>query len=262
MELDEKKLKETMLKATNEAAKETLAFFRMPLDVENKYKSGFDPVTIADKNAEKIIREIISSAFPDHSIYGEELDDKVTNSAYSWVIDPIDGTRSFISGLPVWGTLIGLKKHDKAIAGLMSQPYIGEIFIAINGKAELIQKDKITPLKVSKKTKLSEATMFTTTPELFSTPKQKAAFRQVEDKVLLSRYGIDCYAYALLAMGQIDLVIEPDLKPCDIAPLIAIIENAGGIISNWNGQSAENGGNIIAAASREIYDSALEIMNL
>jgi histidinol phosphatase-like enzyme (inositol monophosphatase family) len=261
MEVNDKNIKLIMLKAAEAAAKETLPLFRSALNVENKDEIGFDPVTIADQNAEKSIRDVISLSFPDHSIHGEELSDKITNSPYEWVVDPIDGTRAYISGLPTWGTLIGLKKHGKAIAGLMSQPYIGETYIATGKGSELIFKANISTLKVRKTTELSKAIMFTTTPKLFSTPKQITAFEKVEEKALLSRYGIDCYAYALLAAGQVDLVIEPDLKACDIAPLIAIVENAGGVISTWDRGRAENGGNIIASATPELLNEALEIMN-
>ena len=256
-----KTLQETMLEATNAASKITLPLFRSSLVIENKLKQGFDPVTKADRDAEKIIREIIARKFSDHSIFGEELDDKITNSSYAWVIDPIDGTRAFISGLPTWGTLIGLLDGETAIAGLMSQPFTGEIFIATGKKAEYIYQRKTTPLISSNTKNLSEAIMFTTTPALFAKPAQRAAYDEIENKVRLARYGIDCYAYALLAMGQIDLIIEPDLKQCDIAPLIAIIENSGAVVCTWNKKSAHNGGNIIAAATLELLDEALEILH-
>ncbi len=260
MPIDEKKLKTTMLEASKAAAKESLKYFRSSLKIDNKYKIGFDPVTIADQNAETTIRDIISMAFPEHSIKGEEFEDKKTNSPYTWVIDPIDGTRSYISGLPVWGTLIGLKENGKAIAGLMSQPYIGETFIAVGDSAEFTHQGKTTKLQVRNTKALKNATMFTTDPKLFSNKGDFKAFQKLEEQVLLSRYGVDCYAFSLLAAGQIDLVIEPELKPYDIAPLIAIIENAGGVVSTWSGKRAENGGNIIASATPKLHDRALDIL--
>jgi len=260
MQVTNENIKSVMLKAAEAAAKEILPLFRSNCNVENKFSTGFDPVTIADKNSEKVIREIIGDAFPEHSILGEELADKNTNSEYVWIIDPIDGTRSFISGLPVWGILIGLLKNGKAIAGLNSQPYIGETYIAVGNSAEFIFKGEVSALKVSETKNLDEAIMFTTTPELFSNKAQKAAFANVEKQVRLSRYGVDCYAYSLLALGQIDLVIEPELKQYDIAPLIAIVEKAGGIISTWEGKGAENGGNVVAAATPELHRAALAIM--
>ncbi|MCF6343497.1 MAG: inositol monophosphatase family protein [Devosiaceae bacterium] len=250
-----------MLEATKAASKITLPLFRSSLVIENKLKQGFDPVTKADRDAEQKIREVIERAYPSHSIFGEELDDKITNNPYAWVIDPIDGTRAFISGLPTWGTLIGLLDDKTAIAGLMSQPFTGEIFIATGKKAEYIYQGKITPLISSTTKNLSEAIMFTTTPALFAKPTQRAAYDEIEGKVRLARYGVDCYAYALLAMGQIDLIIEPDLKQCDIAPLIAIIENSGAVVSTWNKKSAHNGGNIIAAATPELLNEALDILD-
>lgn len=260
MSLDIDILRQNLLQCAKVAAKETLPLFRSKLKIDNKFAAGFDPVTIADKEAEKAIRNIISSQYPTHSIFGEELEDKITKSPYRWIIDPIDGTRSFISGIPLWGTLIGLIKEEKTIAGLMSQPFSDEIFLAIDGKAEYIHKGKISSLKVSNIEKLEQATLFTTTPELFRTKEQKLAFSEIRKKVKLTRYGADCYAYALLAMGQIDLIIEPNLKACDIAPLIPLIENSGGTILTWDRDSAHKGGDIIAAASRELFAAARKIL--
>ncbi len=261
MEINPQLLEKIMIEAAKQAAEKTLPLFRSKIIIENKLSSGFDPVTQADKEAEEAIRAIIENNFPNHSIFGEELEDKIANSSYSWIIDPIDGTRAFISGLPVWGTLIGLFEGDKAIAGLMSQPHIGEIFLAQNNITKFFHNGTSTIIR-SRETKfLQDAIMFTTTPALFSTIEQKRAYEAVEKRVKLARYGVDCYAYALLAMGQIDLVIEAGLKSCDIAPLIAIIEGAGGVISTWEKENAKMGGNIIAAATPQLRDEALEILH-
>lgn len=254
-------IRNTLLDAEKAASLVTLPLFRSTLAIDNKYETGFDPVTKADRDAEKTIRDIIEAQFPEHAIIGEEFDNKHTNSPFTWIIDPIDGTRAFISGLPVWGTLIGLTYEGRAIAGLMSQPFTGEIYLSLEDKAELLHKGNSTPLRVRDTTTLDAATMFTTTPELFSISGHRKAYDAVEQQVRLARYGCDCYAYSLLAAGQIDLVIEPLMNTYDIAALVPIVESAGGVVSTWDGDRAENGGNIIAAATTELRDAALEVMH-
>jgi histidinol phosphatase-like enzyme (inositol monophosphatase family) len=242
------------------ASDETLPRFRQSGAIENKLQTGFDPVTEADKAAEHAIRKLIQRDFPDHGILGEEHGALGLDRDYVWVIDPIDGTRAFISGLPVWGTLIGLTQKGKAVSGLMSQPFTAELFYALDGDAFLSRHGKAERLKSRQTTSLAGATMFTTTPHLFK-GEAKRRFGELEDKVKLSRYGCDCYAYAMVAAGHADLVVEPGLKPYDIVALIPIIESAGGVVSCWDGAPAENGGNIIAAATPELHRAALEIMN-
>jgi len=249
-----------LLDAEKAASGITLPLFRSKIAIDNKIKTGFDPVTKADRDAENAIREVIADYFPDHSITGEELADKKTQSLFNWIIDPVDGTRAFISGLPVWGTLIGLTYQDRAIAGLMGQPFTGEIYLGIEDQSELLHQGVKTPLRVSNKTTLDQAIMFTTTPELFSMSGHRAAYDAVEAKVRLARYGCDCYAYTLLAAGHVDLVIEPLMNTYDIAPLVPIIEGAGGVVSTWDVTRPENGGNIIAAATPELRDAALKEM--
>lgn len=257
-----KQLRQCLLAASTAAAAQTLPLFRKPLTIDNKLSEGFDPVTEADKNAEIAIRAVISEHFPDHAITGEEQADRPSknNSPYRWIIDPVDGTRAFMSGLPVWGTLIGVTKNDLAVAGLMSQPFTGETYIAIDGQAELLHAGTQTPLKTRSTERLDQAIMFTTTPALFATPDMRQAFDAVEAQVQLSRYGCDCYAYALLAAGHIDLIIEPSMNAYDIAALVPLIENAGGVVRTWSGGRAEGGGNIIAAATPKLAEAALEIM--
>jgi histidinol phosphatase-like enzyme (inositol monophosphatase family) len=242
------------------AAKETLSRFRQSGAIENKYKIGFDPVTEADKAAEHAIRALIEREFPDHGILGEEHGALGLDRDHVWVIDPIDGTRAFISGLPVWGTLIGLTYNGKAVAGVMSQPFTGELFYAVNGISFLSRHGTTERLRTRQSKALSDATMFTTTPHLFK-GEAKRRFNTLEDQVKLSRYGCDCYAYAMVAAGHADLVVEPGLNPYDIVALIPIIENAGGVVTCWDGSPAEKGGNIIAAATPELHQAALEIMH-
>lgn len=253
-------LRDTLLEAANLAAGKTLPMFRTRMNIDNKLSKGFDPVTEADRAAETIIRQTITKHFPDHAIVGEEWENKESDSPYTWIIDPIDGTRAYVSGVPVWGTLIGVTHNGHAIAGLMSQPFTGETYIAGSGTAEFIHKGETTKLQASSTTSLDEATLFTTDMALFSKPGQNEAFEAVKAQARLTRFSCDCYAYALLAAGHVDLIIEPGMNTYDIAALVPIIEMAGGIVSTWDGGRPEDGGNIIAAATPQLHAVALEIM--
>ncbi|HHG91220.1 MAG TPA: histidinol-phosphatase [Devosia sp.] len=257
--LDIEAVRSTLLEAARAAGEITLPVFRSGAVVDNKEDQGFDPVTRADRDAELAIREIVEREFPEHGIVGEEYPDKTSDSPFSWIIDPIDGTRAFISGVPVWGTLIGLTHKGRAIGGLMSQPFTGEIYLGLAGASTRLWDNEKSRLSVSGVQKLADAILFTTTPALFSRP-QRAAFDGLENKVRLSRYGCDCYAYCLLAAGHIDLVVEPGLNIYDIAALIPIIEYAGGRVTTFEGGVPDGGGDIIAAATPELHRQALDIM--
>ncbi len=258
--IEETAFERTLLDATNAAAKVTLPAFRSGLSVDNKLDQGFDPVTQADKEAELVIRQTIEQAFPDHMIIGEEHATKQTNSPFSWIIDPIDGTRAFITGVPVWGTLIGIAHEEKTFAGIMAQPFTGEIFLGLGGKSTYSRfGSDPKPLSTSTVEKLSEARLMTTTPALFE-GEQLQAYLNLENQVRLARYGCDCYAYCLLAAGEIDLVVEAGLNIYDIAALIPIIENAGGVITTFDASPADKGGNVIAAATPELHQAAMNIM--
>lgn len=250
-----------LLEASQKAQDVTLKYFRKTIDIENKLQKGFDPVTAADKEAELAIRAVITEYFPDHNISGEEWEDKETNSPFRWIIDPIDGTRAFICGLPVWGTLIALTYEGKSVAGLMSQPHIGEDFIGLPQKSLLNRQGLEIQLKTSTITELSAANIFTTSPRIFLLDKSLAAYDALEDKVKLARYGLDCYAYAMVASGHGELVVEEGLKSVDIAAMIPIIEQAGGIVTTWSGKQATEGGQVIAAANKQIHEAALDILS-
>jgi histidinol phosphatase-like enzyme (inositol monophosphatase family) len=244
--------------AAAEAA--TMPHFRSRLLVDNKDAvGGFDPVTEADRAAERAIRVLINAHFPDDGIHGEEYGLERDTAARRWVIDPVDGTRAFITGLPVWGTLVGLTEHGRAIAGLMAQPFTGETFIADGTRAVLTWRGTVTPLKASSCVTLGEAKMFTTSPHLFK-GEARLRFDALEQRVKLSRYGTDCYAFAMLAAGYCELVIDPGLKPYDIVALIPLIEQAGGVIGTVDGARAENGGDIVAAATPELFQAACAAM--
>lgn len=236
---------------------ETLNFFRRADLLTESKRTDFDPVTEADRASERAMRAILAEARPHDGILGEEEADTEGSSGLTWVIDPIDGTRSFISGTPTWGVLVALSDTDGPILGLIDQPYIRERFSGGLGRAEIDSPTAKTRLKVRNTRTLSEATLFTTFPEI-GTEAERTAFFRVEKEVRLTRYGCDCYAYALLAAGHIDLVIEAGLQPFDIHAPIAVIEAAGGIVTDWEGGPAYGGGRVLAAATRDLHEAAME----
>lgn len=239
------------------AALETLPRFRAGTAVANKAEDGFDPVTDADRAAETAMRALIAEDFPGHGVLGEEHGSENIDGDHVWVIDPIDGTRAFIAGLPVWGTLVGFYEKGRAVMGLMDQPYIGERLVADRDGAFLLHRGRKTPLKVRDCSGLADAILFTTSPHIFVADRI-ARYQAVERSVRLARYGCDCYAYGLLAGGHIDLVVESGLNAYDIGALIPIIEQAGGIVTDWQGGRAESGGDIVAAGSAAVHREALE----
>jgi len=245
-----------MRRIAHAAAAETLPRFRSQGAVANKEAGSFDPVTEADREAERAIRALISAEYPEHGILGEEHGGQNLASRHVWVIDPIDGTRAFISGVPVWGTLVGLTVDGDAVAGLLSQPFTGELFYANASGSHYEGPGGPRRLATRKTTDLAQATLFTTTPALFKGDARKR-YDQFETKVQLARYGTDCYAFAMLAAGTIDIVADPGLKPYDIVALIPIIEKAGGVITTFEGGPAEKGGDIVAAATPELHAAAM-----
>lgn len=253
-------LRDTIHTMADAARVETLRYFRQTsIDVENKDTSGFDPVTQADRAAEKAMRDVLSKLRPQDAILGEEYGAQDGSSGLTWVLDPIDGTRAYINGCPTWGVLIGLSTSEGPILGLVDQPYIGERFIGGFGQSELINRFGTTTLKTSQTETLADAKLFTTFPEV-GTSQERTGFEVVRDKVKLTRYGMDCYAYALLAGGHTDLVIEAGLNAYDIQGPIAVIEAAGGVVTNWSGDKAHNGGRVVAAANSKLHKAALELL--
>jgi myo-inositol-1(or 4)-monophosphatase len=235
-------------------------FFRTALGVENKSRSGdFDPVTAADRAAEAAMRALIKKTFPEHGILGEEFAAERPDAEYVWVLDPIDGTKSFICGLPAWGTLIALTRRGQPIYGMMHQPFTREHFVG-DGKASRYRGpagDRM--LRTRPCATLGDAILMTTSPLLME-EAERQTFAHVEQAVRLSRYGGDCYAYCVLAAGHIDLVIESGLKPYDVLPLIPIIEGAGGIVTTWDNGSPYAGGQIIAAGDRRVHAQAMALL--
>lgn len=235
-------------------------FFRSALAMENKAHGGaFDPVTEADRAAEAAMRARIRASFPAHGIEGEEYADERPSAEYVWVLDPIDGTAAFISGLPLWGTLIGLKRHGAPVYGMMAQPFIGEKFYGDGGQSSYQRGGQTRIIRTRRCASLAVASLASTSPHLFS-PAEAEGFARVQRAARVTRYGADCYAYCMLAAGHIDLVVEAGLKPCDIAPLIPIIEGAGGVVTTWNGESAVNGGRVIAAGDPALHAEAMRLL--
>lgn len=247
--------------AAAEAARAlTLEYFRgASLQTQSKLDAGFDPVTVADRGAEQAMRKVISDMRPDDAIHGEEFGPKSGTSGLTWVLDPIDGTRGFISGTPTWGVLIACRDDTQVHVGVIDQPYIGERFFGGFGVSEVTGPHGTRPLGARKAVALSDAIIFTTFPEVGS-PADRKGFETVANKCKLTRYGMDCYAYALLAAGQIDLVIEAGLQPYDILGPIGVIEAAGGVVTDWQGNSAQNGGRVVAAGSKALLDEVLELL--
>ena len=205
------------------------------------------------------MRALIRRSFPDHGIIGEEYGEERADAEYVWVLDPIDGTKSFISGMLAWGTLIGLMRFGEPVFGMMHQPFTRERFSGDGGAAHYRGPAGRRELRVRPCANLSDARLFTTSPLLMS-KSDRAAFGRVEQAVQLSRYGGDCYAYCMLAAGLIDLVIETEIKPYDVVPLIPIIAGAGGVVTTWENGPPQAGGRIIAAGDARVHEAALKLL--
>ena len=243
------------------ARHETLKLFRSPdLRPDNKAEAGFDPVTEADRASERAMRAILGRRRPDDAILGEEYGASPGQTGLTWVLDPIDGTRAFMSGAPSWGVLIGLNDASGPVYGIIDQPHLEERFEGGLGIARMIGRRGTVPLATRRGVALADATLMTTYPEV-GDAAEHAAFRRVADRARLVRYGLDCYAYALLAAGHVDLVIEAGLQAYDVAAPIAVIRAAGGVVTDWRGGPAHGGGRIIAAGSPELHAAALELLN-
>lgn len=244
------------------AAVETLRGFRQPaLDVADKGAAGaFDPVTAADRAAERAMRAVLASERPQDGVLGEEFGPSRGASGLTWVLDPIDGTRGYLAGTPTWGTLIAVGDASGPRFGIVDQPYTGERFEGGAGLGAALRRDGgVTPLAVRAVASLGGAILMTTFPEIGSAG-ERAAFERVAARVRLVRYGMDCYAYALLAAGHVDLVIEAGLKPYDIAAPLALVEGAGGIVTDWRGGPAREGGQVIAAGDAGLHRAALALL--
>ena len=239
----------------------TLLHFRSAgLTAATKESDRFDPVTVADRLSEQRMREILARRRPNDAILGEEFGAKPGTSGLTWVLDPIDGTRGYLSGTPTWGVLVSVADATGPIYGIIDQPYIGERFEGGLGRAEVTGPMGRHGLKTRPARPLAEAILFSTFPEV-GTPGEGAAFRRVAALAKLVRYGMDCYGYALVAAGQIDLVIEAGLQAYDVQAPMAVITAAGGIVTDWQGRPCPQGGQVLAAANAKIHAEAMALLN-
>ena len=243
------------------ARQETLRHFRAEdLSAETKETERFDPVTVADRASEQAMRAILAANRPQDAILGEEFGPKAGSSGLTWVLDPIDGTRGYLSGTPTWGVLISIADELGPVYGLIDQPYIGERFEGGFGRAAMTGPLGARALRTRPARPLAQAILLSTFPEV-GTEAEGAAFRRVSAAARLTRYVMDCYGYALLAGGHVDLVIEAGLQPYDVQAPIAVIEAAGGVVTDWQGRPAPQGGQILAAANAEIHAEAMALLN-
>jgi myo-inositol-1(or 4)-monophosphatase len=248
------------LAVAEQAGAATLPFFRADVAIDNKRDDGhFDPVTEADRAAEQVFRETLRARYPTHGIFGEEFGFEAGNGL-TWVIDPIDGTRAYMSGMLHWGLLLALFDGQMPVLGVMHQPFTGEFFSGDNRAAWYRRGSVEQPLRSRQGVSLRDAVLATTSPRLFRAPGERSAFERVEREVKLSRYGGDCYIYAMVAMGYVDIATDAGLQPYDIQALVPIIRGAGGVVTTLDGGDPSMGGFIVAAGSRELHRSVLTSM--
>jgi len=251
----------TAIRAVREAGAIALEYFRQPMDVQNKLEGiAYDPVTDADRKVEMFIREYLGRHFPDVRVVGEEHGDAGEGDDY-WIIDPIDGTRAFISGMPTWGTLLGRVIDGRCVCGIMHQPFTGETFSGGPQGAFLDFRDTRQTLRTRAQATLADAVLYSTHSSMLESANLMKPYEKLVQRVRLQRWGGDCYGFALLALGTIDLMIDPLLMPYDIVPLIPIIEQAGGVVTDLEGNSPIRGGTVIAAANPSLHEQAMAIMN-
>ncbi|MBI1649314.1 histidinol-phosphatase [Hyphomicrobium sulfonivorans] len=236
-------------------------YFRTPIGVADKGGDGtFDPVTAADRGAEKVISDLVAAHWPEHGFVGEEHGTRNPDARLRWVVDPIDGTRAFIMGWPLWGTLIGLMDGNTPVLGMMDQPFTRERFWSDEGGSFCRSPDGERQLHTRTCTDLDQAILTSTHPELFAAGEETTGFAALRPRVRMTRYSGDCYGYCMLAAGHVDLVVEAGLKPYDIVALIPIIEGAGGVITTWDGRPATEGGRILAAGDPELHAKAMAVL--
>lgn len=238
-----------------------LPYFRNNTPVDTKPDVVWDPVTEADRAGERVIRAMIEERFPDHGIHGEEYGIKEGRSPFTWILDPVDGTRAFICGMPTWTTLIGLNVEGRPRLGLMNQPHVGECFFGNPLGAWCDYAGSLRPLRVKERRPLADCIFCTTAPELYRSGTEQRILAAVTDRTRLRRFGGDAYFFSLTAAGQIDIAMDAHMQPYDIAPLIPVIEGAGGCVATWDGGPAENGGNVVAASHRDLLAEVLELID-
>lgn len=251
------KLTHFALELADASAKIIVPQFRKNISIDVKAAAEWDPVTEADRAAERIIRGLIEKTFPEHGIIGEEYGTKSTSSVYNWVLDPIDGTRSFVIGMPTWATLIGLYRDGKPLLGVMNQPFVGEMFYGNPNGAWHKHHGKTDAIHVRTYAALAMASAGTTSPHLYD---KHPNFQTLRKTVTSMRYGGDAYFFGLLAAGHLDIALDPGLQIYDIAALIPIIEGAGGVVGTWTDNDPTQGGNVLAASSQALFEEARAVL--
>jgi histidinol-phosphatase len=239
------------------AAEIVRRYYRSPVVIESKPDAS--PVTIADREAERAMRDLIRARYPDHGIEGEEFGAEGGDALLVWHLDPIDGTKSFITGRPLFGTLVGLSRGGRPLLGVIDQCILGERWQGVAGGGASWNG---RPIRVRACPSLGEAVLYATTPLMFAPGAERAAFERVQDAVRYPLFGGDCYAYGLLAMGFVDLIVEADLDPHDFMALVPVVEGAGGIMTDWQGQplGPASDGRIVAAGDSRLHTAALELL--
>ncbi len=254
---DAKQYIEFAVETVEAAGPIALKYFRSGTAVADKRSGGFfDPVTAADREIETFLRDAIAARFPGHGVVGEEHGTKVGREPLCWVIDPIDGTRAFISGMPAWGLMLGLVEHGEPQLGVVHQPFIGETFYGDGAGAWLRAAGRVVAMRTRATQRLGDAVLYCTHPSMFA-DDELTAFERVAAGCRMARFGGDCYAYCLLALGEVDVVVESGLQPYDILPLIPVLEGAGAVVSDWQGQPPLEGGRVAVAATPELHAEVL-----
>jgi histidinol phosphatase-like enzyme (inositol monophosphatase family) len=235
----------------------SLPLFRTGVGFDDKNEGGAcDPVTRADRDAEAAMRRLIAERFPDHGVIGEEYGEDRPDAEHVWVLDPVDGTRAFVAGLPLWTCLIGLRVAGRPTVGVVAQPYLDEIFLGGPSGARMIRGAGETALRTRDCPNLNDAVIATTDPDIF-TGAELGAWRQVRAASRLARLGCDAYAYAMLAAGHLDLVAETGLKVWDWTALVPLVEAAGGRVTDWLGEAPNDDGRVLAVGDGALTDQAL-----
>ena len=242
------------------SAAEILPYFRRNTAIDVKAATTWDPVTEGDRAGERFIRQMIEQHYPGHAIHGEEYGIKDTGSPFKWVLDPVDGTRSFVCGMPTWATLIGLSYEDKPVIGLMNQPLVGDMFYGNPDGAWADHRGKTEAIRSRSGITLSSAMAGTTAPELYRSDRDQQAFQRLRSTAKLTRYGGDAYFFCMVAAGHLDIAMDCGLQVYDISPLLPIVLGAGGAAAEWTGKNPAHGGNVITAGSEALLDEAMAVM--
>ncbi len=263
---DHKQFADFARRLAEAARRETLPRFRAGAAVVNKAGAEFDPVTDADREAERVIADMVARAYPDHSFIGEEFGERIGAAPFRWIVDPVDGTRAFVCGAATWTTLVALERDGAPVLGIIDQPYTDEYWIGVDGDAQFTRAGKTIEARTSGLADISKARISTTDPrtDIYLKGEEADAFARLAAATRIARFSLDAYAYGLLAIGELDIVAETSLQVYDYAALRPVVEGAGGVVSNWRGDpvGTDDRGEVLAAATPELHRAAVEILSL